>query len=169
MTDHGTWIIPEINPEPWTSPEVSIGRRGGKLAPQVFKREQLRAYQEAVADFIQRTYAPVAVETELALQFYFWRELDTPQSKKADATNLQKSTEDALHELLFVNDRQVQDVRSIICEQDVGVEPTIVIRWGPFVGIADPSPLQMRQALLDELAAAPKSDNTMNYEPESFF
>ena len=125
------------------------------------------------SDYLQKILTArvhdVAVETELALQFYFWRELDTPQSKKADATNLQKSTEDALHELLFVNDRQVQDVRSIICEQDVGVEPTIVIRWGPFVGIADPSPLQMRQALLDELAAAPKSDNTMNYEPESFF
>lgn len=168
MSD-GTWIIPQINPEPWTAPEVSIGRRGGKLAPQVFKREQLRQYQEAVADYIERTYAPAPTEDELVLQFWFWRELDTPRSKKSDATNLQKATEDALHGLLFENDRQVQDVRSIIVAQDVGVEPTIIIRWAPFVGITDPSPLQMRQSLLDELAASPTPDNTTDIEPESIF
>lgn len=167
--EHGTWIIPQINPEPWTSPEVSIGRKGGKLAPQVFKREQLRQYQEAVADYIERTYGPAPTEDELVLQFWFWRELDTPRSKKSDATNLQKATEDALHGLLFANDRQVQDVRSIIVAQDVGVEPTIIIRWARFVGITDPSPLQMRQSLLDELAAAPTADNDTNIEPESIF
>lgn len=167
--DHGTWIIPEINPEPWTAPEVSIGRRGGKLAPQVFKREGLRQYQEAVHEYVERVYNPTPCEAELVLQFWFWRELDTTRSKLVDATNLQKATEDALHGLLFVNDRQVQDVRSIIVEQGVDVAPTIVIRWAPFVGVSDPSPLQMRQALLDELAAAPKTDNVIPINPESIF
>lgn len=167
--DHGSWIIPEINPEPWTAPEVSIGRRGGKLAPQVFKREQLRQYQEAVHDYILDHYAPTPVETELVLQFWFWRALDTPRSKQSDATNLQKATEDALHGLLFLNDAQVQDVRSIIVQQAVDVDPTIVIRWAPYEGLTDPTPIQMRQALLDGLASAPKPDNSTDIEPESFF
>lgn len=165
----GTMVVPDINPEPWTAPEVSIGRRGGKLAPQVFKREQLRQYQEALHDYIASEYSPTPVTVDLSLQFWFWRELDTAQSKQADATNLQKATEDALHGLLFENDRQVQDVRSIIVHQGVGVSPTIIIRWTPFGGLDDPTPIQMRHALLEELKNKPKSDNSTDIEPEALF
>jgi Holliday junction resolvase RusA-like endonuclease len=167
--DSGAILVPQINPEPWTAPEVSIGRRGGKLAPQVFKREQLRQYQEALHDYIEDTYPMKPLVSDLILEFWFWRELDTPNSKRADATNLQKSTEDALHGLLFENDRQVQDVHSVIVAQDVGIEPTIIIRWTPYAGLTDPTPIQMRHALLEELKTKPKADNSVDIEPESIF
>lgn len=167
---YGRIYIPDINPEPWTAPEVSIGRRGGKLAPTVYKREHVRSFQEAVIEFLEHQELQ-PTELELKLQFWFWRQLDTPRSKLADATNLQKSTEDALHGHVFVNDRQVQEVHTVIVQQDIDVRPGILVVWSPYQGLSDDTPLRIRQSfqeLIDE-ASGDKKSNTIDIEPEALF
>lgn len=134
-----TIIISDINPEPWTAPSVAIGRKkGGGLYPQVYSSAALKAYQSAIRESL--TKAPV--EHDVVLRFYFWRQLpayDTERARRArkheaDATNLQKALEDALQGYMFKNDRQVQDVRSIIMEQAHGTRPMIVIQMEPWTG-----------------------------------
>lgn len=132
----GTYALPGINPEPWTSPAVSVGRRGGRLVPQVFKSAALSAYQESVRDALMAAYPEVRpVSGPVGLEFFFWRQLvnyegETRRNRKnrVDATNLQKACEDALQGVLITNDRDVLHVSSWVVEQAVDTEPLIVIR-----------------------------------------
>jgi hypothetical protein len=67
--------------------------------------------------------------------FYFFRRIDKYvdmgdhiRSRNAvDATNLQKGLEDALQGILFENDREVVDIRSVIVQQGHDVNPPFVI------------------------------------------
>ena len=165
----GIWVITGINPEPWTAPEVSIGRRGGKLAPQVFKREALRSFQEALHDYIKDNYDPEPFSGDLAVRYHFWRALETSRSKVADATNLQKAAEDALHGLLFLNDRQVKDVRSGVVMQMPDIEPAIVIQWHHYEGAHDPDALAARKKELERISKLPPPDNDTNLDVDRIF
>jgi Holliday junction resolvase RusA-like endonuclease len=156
----GEWTVAGINPEPWTSPEVSIGRRGGKMVPIVYKRERVRAFQEALHDYIRdECEKPELLSGELELSLYFWRQLEAPNSKRVDATNLQKSTEDALHGLLFDNDSQVRRVHSTIVEQSVGIHPLIVIVWQPWQDQPDIDHWRKKYPTLVEDSTAPPPSN----------
>jgi Holliday junction resolvase RusA-like endonuclease len=127
------WFVLDVNPEPWAIGPVGYSRRGGKMSAYVGRNQQLDAYKEAVREALGNDH--VMIEGKVKLRFYFWRnraEYTTPQSRthrkhEADATNMQKATEDALQGILFKNDKDVNDVQSIIVEQGGEVEGRIVI------------------------------------------
>jgi Holliday junction resolvase RusA-like endonuclease len=130
-------IIRGVNPEPWTSPSVSVGRKNGKAFPMVYKSAGLKAYQEAIGEAVsgrKPTTGPISVT------FYLWRQLpayETDRQRKArkheaDATNLQKALEDALQGHLFENDRDCHHVQTFIMEQGHDTEPLIVIEVESF-------------------------------------
>lgn len=130
-------VIRGLNPEPWTSPEVGIGRRNGKPYPRFYSNEQMKNYKAAVQSETEAQLPPgwEPCDENVSLTLYFWRALEpyqTPQARRsrkheADATNLQKATEDALQGVLFTNDKNVIHVESWIMEQEHHTEPLIVI------------------------------------------
>lgn len=136
--------IAGINPTPWKAPEVGIGRKGGKAFPTVYKSAELVMYQESVRDELQTLHEksplPYYDGDDIEITFYLWRRIDSYVNEatgrrvtkhKADATNLQKSLEDACQGILFKNDNQVQSITTHIIRQDKEVEPYIQIRIGP--------------------------------------
>lgn len=137
------WYVLELNAEPWALGPLSVGRKNGGVFPMIGQNSQLKAFQEAVKEVLGiRAYK----EGPLKLTFYFWRdraEYTTPNQRQhrkhqADATNLQKATEDALQGVLFENDKDVQDVRTVIVEQGPGVMPRIIVKIEPYMGL-DPN------------------------------
>jgi Holliday junction resolvase RusA-like endonuclease len=135
-----TYVIEGINPEPWTSPEASVGRKNGRYISHLHSPEQMKVYQKALAAEFNRWLVD-KWEGDLFVQFEFSRqvaEFETELGKKsyanyADATNLQKSTEDALQGILFDNDRQVKRICTEVIEQGPDVEPLISIRIERYV------------------------------------
>jgi len=126
------YVIDGINPEPWTASEASTARKNGKDYIQFHKREQLRTYQNALKEEFRRLFPHVKpIEGEVCIEFYFWRDVASYRgghANIADATNLQKATEDALQDVLFANDRAVRWVSSGVVAQAPGVDPAILIR-----------------------------------------
>lgn len=129
-----TWYVIPVNPEPWAIGTPQVGRKGGKFFPKISPNPQLVAYKQAVAEALAD--AEPLPEGEYALRFYFWRRLDDYETQSgrrhrkhwADATNMQKATEDALQGVLFGNDRNVRDVRSEIVHQGPEVDGLIILR-----------------------------------------
>jgi Holliday junction resolvase RusA-like endonuclease len=131
--------FPGVQPEPWTSPTASIGRRSGKLMAQVHKNPKVRSYQEELKEEFSRRYPKQKpLRGDLEVHFWFWRNVPTTGSY-ADATNLQKSTEDALQDLLYFNDKQVQQATSTVAQQGPGVPPMIAVGVRGFVRERVPS------------------------------
>ena len=127
MSELFYWVT-GINPEPWTPGTAYRRGRGAGIA----KDGKLKAFQEALAEeFVHQNAHAVMQEGELSITFYFWR--SSAHGNQADATNLQKATEDALQGVLYPNDRTNRDVRSIIMEQAPEVSPHILIQLEPFV------------------------------------
>lgn len=126
-------VLSEINPEPWAIGPVSIqyGKGGGKF-PAVGRNQQLAFFQDAVRGAIKDAHM---IDGKVKITFYFWRvrsEYTTAKQREvrkheADATNMQKATEDALQGIFFENDRDVSDIRSVIVEQSPTTKPKIVI------------------------------------------
>lgn len=136
------WHVLHLNPEPWTIGPLSVGRNGGKVFPRVGRHEGLYAYQQAVKEQIsQDMFDPYPPGTPLKLSFFFWRQQATyvtPQARthrkhEADVTNLQKALEDALQGVLYHNDKDVKDIRSVMIEQGPDVLPRICILIERFV------------------------------------
>lgn len=127
------WFVLDINPEPWAIGPVGYSRRNGKMSAYVGRNQQLDAYKQAVKEAIGEDHE--LIEGKVKLEFFFWRnraEYSTPQARthrkhEADATNLQKATEDALQGILFKNDKDVNDVHSVIVEQGPDIPGRIVI------------------------------------------
>ncbi len=139
VTGQHWYVIEGINPEPWTSPTVSMGRINGKIVPRVFKSAALTAYQESLAEAMVTTYPDLqAVSGPVCLEFFFWRQLVRYEGQRrrttknrVDATNLQKACEDAMQGVLIENDREVVHVSSWVIEQTAETEPLIVISLTP--------------------------------------
>ena len=127
------WYVVELNPEPWAIGPVGYARRNGKMSAYVGRNQQLDAYKEAVRESLGLGLP--MIEGKVRLEFYFWRNraaYTTPQAQthrkhEADLTNLQKATEDALQGVLFKNDRDVNEVYSVLVAQGPEVEGKIVI------------------------------------------
>jgi Holliday junction resolvase RusA-like endonuclease len=124
------WFVLAVNPDPWAIGPLGVGKRNGKYFPYVGRNNQLHSYKEAIAsELAEGTYD---------LSFYFWRRLDEHASGRkhvADATNLQKATEDALQGILFDNDRDVHRITSTIVEQSDITVPRVVISAQLWVGL----------------------------------
>lgn len=135
--------ITGINPEPWTAPDVAVGRSGGKAFPIVHKKARLRAYQEAISESVRDAYPDIEMwgaGQHIRARFLFWRQLDSyttasgkaGKRNEADATNLQKALEDALQGILFFNDRDIKTIESVIVDEGPEVQPTIVVMLDRF-------------------------------------
>lgn len=166
MSENERWYTLRVNPEPWAVGPLSLLRRGGRLAPTMGRNQQLHMYQQAVAEELANKYgtlpgAPLAPCYEL--DFWFWR--NTERANIADATNMQKATEDALQGLLLANDRDVVRVRSRVVAQGPDVAGAVVfrVRWG-VARKSDDHITEVPTHLLSETTAAstaPKvSDNS---------
>jgi Holliday junction resolvase RusA-like endonuclease len=135
------YVLPGVNPVPWTAPSVSIGRKNGKPFPMVYSSAELKNYKTALAEAVEERYPERGdlIEDEIALRFFFWRRLDPMEGNKrrkghvADATNLQKAAEDALQGVLFKNDQQVIHAESWVMAQHDAVDPCVVVEltWHP--------------------------------------
>lgn len=138
-----TWYVLDLNPEPWAIGPVGYARREGKMSAYVGRNAQLDAYKEAVREALGDGHVPL--EGKVRLVCLFWRERSeytTPQARRhrkheADATNLLKATEDACQGVLFVNDRDNNDVRGVIVEQGPDVKARVVIGVGVSPEIPD--------------------------------
>jgi Holliday junction resolvase RusA-like endonuclease len=124
------WFFLPTNPVPWSVGTAGV-RRGPKgLTAYISPVPELVAYQRAVRDEFENRYTGRYDEENIGsapvgITFYFDRRLDQyeldsgrmQQSHEADATNMQKATEDALQGILFDNDRQVKLITSCILGQ----------------------------------------------------
>jgi hypothetical protein len=145
---HEEWFVLGVNPVPWVVPPISVGRsKNGGLFPTVGRDQELATYQEALRSELTRRYdypanGSRAWDGHYKLEFWFQRGLDawrtssgkTVQAHAADATNLQKATEDALQGVVIKNDRDVSDVHSVILQQGPDVKPLVVIHFQVFAG-----------------------------------
>lgn len=176
MTAGKWYIIDGVNPEPWTLGPLGVGRRAGGYFPFVGPNKGLQAYQRAVQEELADVDFTL-LKGGVGLEFYFWRRLtliSTVNSKRshrshiADATNLQKGLEDALQGIVFTNDNQVGDVRSVVVEQGPNVTPRIVMKVYPWKGL-DPEELpDFVWRAIDKVPSLAASDNTWGAVEEAF-
>lgn len=156
--------IEGINPEPWTAAQVGIV---GKHA-QAFPNEKLVAYQNAIAEEVEQRMEAWSMEpmlVEVTLGFTFWR--STTGGQPADATNLQKGTEDALQGYLFPNDSQVKSVTSTIANQGPDVEPLILIQAiDGFSAIIDSDEKDYRDLAKSQSVEGPKLQDNIVHKDE---
>jgi Holliday junction resolvase RusA-like endonuclease len=129
-----------LNPEPWAIGDVWAGRKDGRIQGRISPNPNLQAFQNAVREELASSNHQLINLDRYRLTFYFWRQqaryIDMAdhvrQRNQADATNLQKGLEDALQGVLFANDRDVRDIRSVIVEQSPHVKnPRILIAAEP--------------------------------------
>lgn len=126
------WHVLDVNPEPWAIGDVGVSRHGGKLTPFVGRNNQLHTYKQAIADELGDQEW---IEGDVTLRFLFWRNRIEYKTERqsisrahdADATNLQKATEDALQGVLFKNDKSVKDIHSVLVAQGPEVKGKVVI------------------------------------------
>lgn len=134
-----TWFVMPVNPDPWAIGPLGVGKKNGKYYPYVGRNVQLASYKEAVRDLMAGVNMLTA--GEYSLTFYFWRRLDgSGKNSKhtADATNLQKATEDALQGVLFDNDRDVRHVESWLMQQSEDAPSVVVLRACLFESLPSP-------------------------------
>jgi Holliday junction resolvase RusA-like endonuclease len=137
-------LLRDINPEPWQAKELGVGLKGGRHFPTATTPIQQRMYQEAIRGSIEEAYPDgfewFADYKELECWFFFWRKLEsytqksgrTATRRRADVTNLQKSTEDALQKVFFKNDSQIKRIHSEVVAQGPDVEPRLLVCLADF-------------------------------------
>lgn len=173
------WFFAEVNPVPWTVPNIAVRRsKGGKPYPQLYASETLITYKKALRDEIEDRYGAIEpTGAPIGLDFFFYRQLETFETKRgrkrhsnyADATNLQKAAEDALQGVLFINDSQVQQVTSTIIEQSSDTYPAVVIKL-----TLNPEPNLPPASITDCLGKEPEfrdyaKENELDIDVEDFF
>ena len=136
-----SWFYIEgINPEPWTAPEFSTGRKNGKIFTQAYKNAGLAAYQEAIKESLLRNYPDVEGFThQITLEFFLRRQIVQYKGESkavtkshSDNTNMQKALEDAIQGILIENDREVVDIRTVLVAEGTEIEPQIIIKVSTF-------------------------------------
>lgn len=154
-------FVDGINPEPWRSPSLGVGRAGGRVRPLAYKDENLRAYQAALHEVVAEALTERAIATpifpagtELNVTFVFYRQLDDYQGGKrrnrrqrADATNLLKAAEDALQGLLYANDNANRRVTSEIAAADPETNPGVLVIASSFQPVYPKSTETLKQKL----------------------
>lgn len=130
------WYVLHLNPVPWKVGPVYAARSKitHKIGGGVGRDQEVRTYQDAVADELRRLY-PEKIEGKVRLILLFWREISTyatdkaakARNNEADGTNLYKSTEDALQGILFDNDKDNINGSWAIVDQGPGVTGRVII------------------------------------------
>lgn len=137
LTDYYT--IHGINPMPWKSPSLGMGRGKGKPYPTSYPNTEMLVYQNAIKDYMVEYYHPAPHEGPLELRIWYWRSLNYGGQRRqvCDVTNMNKALEDALQGVLFANDTQNKIVSGTSVIQAKDVVPQILIGIGPFDDNAD--------------------------------
>jgi len=133
------WFVLDVNPEPWAIGPVGYSRRGGKMSAYVGQNKQLDTYKQTIREAMGTKEK--LFDGKVSITFYFWRnraEYKTPAASthrkhEADATNLLKSTEDALQDVLYKNDKDNSHVQAYIVDQGPGVKGKVVICVKPYI------------------------------------
>ena len=172
-----SWYALPINPEPWAIGPLGVGRKNGKYYPYVGKNQQLAAYQDAVREEFSDAQIK-KIEGRVRVRFFFWREraeYTTPQARthrkhEADLTNLQKALEDALQDIFFDNDRDVNSVESVLVRQGPNVVGKILVAVSESPPIPDavinlPTDVYQMMDSFEESIVAVESSN-VNTPPE---
>lgn len=176
------YLFLPINAQPWAMGDVSVGRKNGGLIPIVSPNATLKGFQEAVREHLEGT-EKLPSGQQYQLRFYIWRQIESYTTiatdrkvvkNQADATNLQKGLEDALQGVLFENDRDVADVRTVIVEQSRDTKPMIVIHADIF---QDFNPDELPQHVWDTIDEnsmtlfdmPTKTDEVYDTNPEEIF
>lgn len=174
----GSWyLLDGINAEPWTAPSVSHGRRGGAVTTTVYKNEQLRSFQEAVGEAMERQYPDAPkLEGAIELEFYIWRQQAVYQGRRGkvqkhqvDATNLQKALEDALQGYLYGNDREVHAIKTTVMAQGPDVTPRILIGVHTLAGLPQWPTDKLNHMLRSQAVERHPSGDHSVETPEDFF
>lgn len=164
------WFVLDINPEPWAIGDVGVRRNGGKLKGFVGRNQQLWNYQQAVKEAVGTGHE--LIRGKVKLTCIFWRRRDeyrnhqarTHRTGEADATNMLKATEDALQGVLYVNDKDNNEVHSYIIDQDTDTRPRIIICVAPnsdppdIINQLPDDVLQQMKDLEEPPAALPEDD-----------
>lgn len=142
------FIFP-LNAVPWSTPPFSVGRnkKGGSYVRPGQNRE-LKMYQNAVkAELVEHPDCRM-LEPPYAIRFWFYRRMEpgttgggrVTKPEEADATNMQKATEDALQGVIINDDVHARTVISHVVEQGPDAPSIVVIEvWGNYGG-AQPDP-----------------------------
>lgn len=166
----------DINPEPWAVGPLGTARREGKVSAYIGRNQQLAAYQEAIQEGLKAELDDeyFLLTPPFDIEFYFWRnhaEYLTPAARKhrkhiADATNMQKATEDALQGVLFENDKDVARIRSQVVDQGPHTQGLVVIRVVSEAWPEVPAWVgKMRQDLMLRQAATERESNSNVWPP----
>jgi Holliday junction resolvase RusA-like endonuclease len=124
------WVT-GINPEPWSVGTAYVRGGGGKGAG-ISPNGKVQMYQEGFAEEFEAQNPHFLLRIgDLSVTFYFWR--SSAHGNVADATNLQKATEDALQKILYVNDKHNRHVQSYVMEQTPTTAPHILVVIDDFV------------------------------------
>lgn len=166
------WYYLELNPEAWRIGPLGVKRAGGKMIPYVGQDQQLHSYKRAVAETLVDKYGiQEIIEGPVDLLLLFWRQRDeyttqqarTHRKHEVDATNLQKSTEDALQGVLYKNDKDNLHVQSYIVEQGPDVQSGLAIRVGRYTEVNYP---QIPQFILSERELVPEDEYIVEDDTE---
>lgn len=131
------WFYLPINPEPWAIGPVSVGRAKGKVYPIVGQNQQLNAFKEAIREQLGTGHHVITGKVWMRLFVsrqmlaYVGARGRKNRNNEADATNMQKAIEDACQGILFENDRDVNDIRTVIISQDTDCKPAIILGVKP--------------------------------------
>lgn len=169
LTKHHWYYLP-INPVPWEVGPLGVGRRNGKAFPTIGRSQNLYAFQQEVKEFFPEGIKVPMLDGPVEVFFWFWQQLEvyhTPRGRKqtkkaADATNMQKATEDALQGILFDNDRDNRRVGSEIVEQGTDVTPGIAIKVCSYVSNSD---IELPFSVLEERSR--QGDNTPRIQSDN--
>lgn len=172
------FLIEDINPQPWAVGPLGIGRKGG-MYPYMAPNQQLVTFQNAIkAELLN--LEPDLLDGDVMLTFYIWRSLDVAEmvsggaknrqrrAHAADATNIQKAIEDALQGVVFANDRQVRDVRTVLVEQGQNVRPRILIKIDQWIGLNPNELPDFIWSAIDKEPTLIEADNSWGVGEEAF-
>lgn len=153
------WFVLPLNPYPWKVPPMSAARKGNKLFVRAGRDEGLHTYKEAIRDILSE-HATKMITGGVSLRLWFWRNIPeytthqgrTARKHEADATNIQKATEDALQGIFYKNDKDVRHVESYIVEQSSEAPSILMICVSPYDGFWEDArtPVAIREQI-DEL------------------
>lgn len=127
-----------FNPTPWAIGPLGLGRnkQTGKMIPVIGPNTSLVAYQEAVRSELIRQGAEM-LPPDYSIRFRFSRQLEKYVSNatgrnvtrnRADATNLQKATEDAMQGIMLNDDENVVCIQSrFASKQSNDTDPWVLI------------------------------------------
>lgn len=143
-------VAVDINPVPWKSPHFNaIRTKNGRYISVAAKNHEVANYKEAIQDALKKASVQM-LAPPYDIKFWFYRQTGK-HDNVADATNMQKATEDALQGVLIDNDRDVITIVSNVMEICSEVpEPCVVIEVsGNACRSSSPPP-----AVLNAIAAA---------------